>query len=236
MGTGKPTLVLMPGMDGTGELFAPVLDALRGRFDSVVVRYPQQASLDYVALSSVARAALPVQQPFVLVAESFSGPIGISLAATNPPGLRGLVLCSTFASNPRPAFAGLAHLLHAIPLNQSLMQVASAVMLGRTADPALRAQVAAVVRNIPRTVLRARLRDVLKVDASRELETVNAPILYLQASRDAMVPRSAAAFIRRIRPEAEVVRIDGPHFLLQVSARAAAEEIARFATKVSSGR
>jgi len=233
--TQPPVLVLLPGMDGTGELFAGFLAALRGRMDTVVVRYPQEP-LDYAALSSFARAALPVGRPFVLVAESFSGPVGISLAAEHPPGLRGLVLCSTFARNPRPSLAVLARWLHAIVLSAPLMRIGLTTMLGGKADPMLRAQIHRIVRNIPHAVLRARLRAVLRVDVSRQLAAVDTPIHYLQASRDAAVPGSAANFIRKIKPDTQIVRMDGPHFLLQVNPSAAADEIVRFATPVSPGR
>ena len=38
----------------------------------------------------------------VLLAESFSGPIAIRVAADPPPGLAGVILCGTFAKNPFP--------------------------------------------------------------------------------------------------------------------------------------
>ena len=230
--THRPALVMLPGMDGTGDLFDTFLAALRGRLDTVVLHYPQEP-LDYAALSSFARAALPVGQPFVLVAESFSGPIGISLAAEHPPGLCGLVLCSTFVRNPRPSLSVLARWLQVTPLSPPLLRMGLAAMLGSKADAVLCAQVDQVVRNIPPAVLRARLRAVLEVDVSRELATVDTPIQYIQASRDAAVPRSAAEFIRKIKPGVQMVRVEGPHFLLQVSPDAAADEIVRFATSVS---
>jgi thioesterase domain-containing protein len=70
-------LVLLPGMDGTGELFAPFLAALGPDQAVVVVRYPTDRELGYAELEQVARAALPVDQPFILLGESFSGPVAI---------------------------------------------------------------------------------------------------------------------------------------------------------------
>src|SRR5438105_3993436 len=91
-------------MDGTGELFAPFVAALGREFNVKVVAYPTAAPLGYDELESVARAALPAEGPYVILGESFSGPIAISLAASGSPGLKGLVLCCSFVSNPRPAF------------------------------------------------------------------------------------------------------------------------------------
>src|SRR5262245_49457412 len=52
------TLVLLPGMDGTGELFAPLIAALDQSLTPLVVRYPDEA-LDYARHAAVARERLP---------------------------------------------------------------------------------------------------------------------------------------------------------------------------------
>lgn len=232
MTTQPPVLVLLPGMDGTGDLFAPLIRALGGRFETVVVRYPLDEPLIYPELLTIARAALPASRDFMLVAESFSGPIGIALASEPLPGLRGLVLCSTFARTPRPGIARILRNVDVIPMNATLIRAGLAVMLGAAADGKLRTHVARTVRRVPHEVLRARMRAVLEVDASDLLALVRAPILYLQASRDLAVPASAAAHIRTIKHDAQLVRIKGPHFLMQVRPDAVAAEIARFATAV----
>src|SRR5687767_5910188 len=109
------TLMLLPGMDGTGHLFAPFLEALGNEFNVKVVRYPGTEALNYAELEAVARAAMP-DGPFVLLGESFSGPIAISLAASGSPHLKGLVLCCTFARNPKPLFTGLRSLVSILPV------------------------------------------------------------------------------------------------------------------------
>ena len=89
-------LVLLPGMDGTGELFDPFLASISGSFEPIVVDYPPNESFGYERLEEVARANLPADGPYVLLAESFSGPIAISIAASVPKGLVALVLCCHF--------------------------------------------------------------------------------------------------------------------------------------------
>lgn len=101
--TAVNTVVLLPGMDGSGELFTPFVEALGPSIDARVLRYPADQPLGYAALTARVREALPADRPYVLLAESFSGPIGVEIAAQAPPGMMGLVLCSTFARNPRPA-------------------------------------------------------------------------------------------------------------------------------------
>ena len=52
-------LVLLPGMDGTGDLFGPLIDQLRGVVNTVVVRYPTAQPRTYSELTALAREALP---------------------------------------------------------------------------------------------------------------------------------------------------------------------------------
>ena len=51
------TLVLLPGMDGTGVFFKDFTAALQPDFNPVIVRYPNDPSLGYAGLEQIARAA-----------------------------------------------------------------------------------------------------------------------------------------------------------------------------------
>src|SRR5438477_10571709 len=93
-------LILMPGMDGTGELFAPLLRALGDSMESSVLQYPADEPLGYAELLPRVRAEIPRRAPFVLLGESFSGPLALMLAAEAPAGLRGVILCASFATSP----------------------------------------------------------------------------------------------------------------------------------------
>lgn len=232
--TSATVLVLLPGMDGTGDLFGPLLAALDGRCGTRIVRYPEQRPLDYAQLLPFVRSALPVGARYMLVAESFSGPLAITLASERPDGLCGLVLCGSFARNPRPALARAAGLLGMTPMHGALLRVAASTMLGRGVDHAVHKLVRRAVARIPPSVLRTRLREVLRVDVTRELESIEVPILYLQATHDLAVPPSAAKVIRHHRPDVRLARIGGPHFLLQANPEDSAAEIVRFVTASTS--
>lgn len=49
--------VLLPGMDGTGELFSEFVAALPVGLESVTVRYPTDRCLSYSELEELVRAA-----------------------------------------------------------------------------------------------------------------------------------------------------------------------------------
>ncbi|MCA9686896.1 MAG: alpha/beta hydrolase, partial [Myxococcales bacterium] len=97
-------VLLLPGLDGTGRLFAPLLPALPSNWRPEVVAYPGGEVLGYDALEGQLRAAFAGEDTLV-IAESFSGPLAIRLAADPPPGLRALVLVATFARPPAPRLA-----------------------------------------------------------------------------------------------------------------------------------
>ena len=96
------SLVLLPGLDGTGVLFRPLLGALPPSLPVTVVIYPPDQPLDYEALLPLVMAALPVASPFVLLGESFSGPLALRAAACRPAGLVGVVLSASFYRSPHP--------------------------------------------------------------------------------------------------------------------------------------
>jgi pimeloyl-ACP methyl ester carboxylesterase len=216
------TLVLLPGMDGTGDLFAPFITALGPEVDAQVVRYPTHQALGYAALVAQVRAALPSDRPYVLLGESFSGPIAIELAASAPPQLQGLVLCGTFARNPRPGLRPLRAVLPWLPLHWAPAWLVSHMLLGRFATPELRETLMVAVRQVAPAVLRARLQAVLDVDVSARLASIQVPTLYLQAERDRLVPPAAATLIAHHAPATQVASVDAPHGLLQAAPAVAA--------------
>jgi pimeloyl-ACP methyl ester carboxylesterase len=223
-------LVLLPGMDGTGELFADFVSALPDGFDAQVVRYPSGEFLSYNELMTLVRSAAPAAEPFVLVAESFSSPLAVQFAAMNPPNLKALIICAGFVSSPaqgwrRVAASLLAPVLFRLPLPGIF---AKYFLLGSDPPEALLAAVRSAISAVRPTVLSARLRAILACDARAELARIDVPILYLQATHDRLVPASALEEIQRINPRAAVAKIPGPHLLLQCEPETAAQSISMF--------
>jgi pimeloyl-[acyl-carrier protein] methyl ester esterase len=71
------TIVLLPGMDGTGALFEPLLGVIPACFSTQIVQYPPDRPLSYEQLLPLVREQVPVDRRLVLVAESFSGPLAL---------------------------------------------------------------------------------------------------------------------------------------------------------------
>lgn len=232
-------LVLLPGMDGTGMLSREFLSALGSSVDPFVVTYPPDKALDYSALEHIAHSALPTNRPFILLGESFSGPIAISLASTSPAGLAGLVLCCSYVRNPWPLSSVLRHLIWPVPLSSLPICLLSWLLLGRFSTPELRSALSQAVARVSPAAVRTRLLAVSAVDVSEKLSHVPVPILYLRATEDRLVPHSAARLLSRLAPRACIVDVVAPHLLLQavpVQAAAIINEFIGQVTPSSMGR
>ncbi|MEJ0085562.1 MAG: alpha/beta hydrolase [Pseudomonadota bacterium] len=220
-------LVLLPGLDGTGELFAPFIDALAG-FPAQVVAYPPDRVMSYAEYAAHARAQLPRDEDFVLLAESFSGPIGIAIAASAPSNLKALILCVTFASNPLPVFGIFSRLIGALPPARLPPQLAAPWLYAGRASPELRRVHTEAMAQVAPKVVNARVAAILKVDHRMLLQKVAVPLLYLRATRDRLIPRSACRAIQRLRPDMEIAEIEAPHFLLQTEPQRCVAAIMNF--------
>jgi pimeloyl-ACP methyl ester carboxylesterase len=223
------SLVLLPGLDGTGDQFAPLIARLGSDFAPTVVRYPNAGAVDFPAHEATARASLPTDQTYLLLGESFSGPLAIRLAATAPPGLGGLILCASFARFPRPALRFLRPFGGMISTAMLPAWLIASVVLGGSARPPLKSLLTRSMRGTSPRALRSRVLSVFDVDARRELALVRVPILYLRATRDRLVPASAAREIAAIARHTVIAEIDAPHFVLQAAPAEAAQAITRFA-------
>lgn len=229
------TLVLLPGMDGSGALFADFIRALGDSVVPQVVSYPVDQALDYAGLTEFARARLPVDRSFVLVGESFSGPVAIALAASSPPGLAGLILSCTFARNPAPVFSRFKPLVGLLPIPAFATSLIAPFLLGASATDAMRRSLRAAVAQVPAAVMRQRISSVLEVDKSDLMRTVKMPILYLQAAQDRVVRPSAARLLAALAPQLQLVQIPGPHLLLQAAPAQAAHAVQQFLASLLQG-
>jgi len=232
-GTPPITLVLLPGMDGTGLLFAPFVRALPEWVKPLVVSYPGDRPLDYQGHLELVMAALPAREPFVLLGESFSGPLALMVAAQRPRGLRGVILCATFIGWPLPLppfAAGLIVSLGIFRLKST--RLFFRIVLGKNASPELRELFPQALARLTPQVLAARARGVMEVNCLEELRSCPAPLLALVADRDRIVDHRSPELMQLIRPDMEMVHFDSPHLVLQLATLEAVRHICRFLESV----
>jgi pimeloyl-ACP methyl ester carboxylesterase len=227
-----PTLVLLPGLDGTGKLFAEFLQALDLGVRTQIVPYPPDVPLGYDQLEPLVRAALPTRGPLVLLGESFSGPIAIRIAARPPPALAGLILCVTFASNPYPRLAWARGLAAFLPLKSLPRWLRAPLMLGSASPSTAPRQSERAMAGVAAGVIRRRVAALLAVDETARLAEISVPTLVLCATRDRVVSQAATMRIMRGIPHARRIDVDAPHLLLKTRPQECADAVLSFIREV----
>jgi len=225
-------LVVLPGLDGTATLHAQFAEVVSSAFAKVtVVAYPRDAFLDYPALTQLVLSHLPADASFVLLGESFSGPIALAIAANPPRNLVGLVLSTTFARSPVP-FAGLlSALAELVPVRMAPQALISWLLLGRWSTVQNKSALRNALLAVDADVLRRRAQATLRIDATHCLRNIGIPTLYLRATRDRLLLRTAERRVVDSIFDIEAADIAGPHLLLQTAPEASAGAIIDWARR-----
>lgn len=221
-----PTLVILPGLDGTGNLSQAFAGGDWGGRRVVVLPLPKKGPQDYPALAQHLREQLP-EGPLVLIGESFTGPLAMRLAAGERGRVDALILSASFCRSPAPAGLSL------VPLRPLLAVKPPAPILrhfltGKEASDEAVAAVASAVREVPARTLSERVRVVLALEERECPSPSGLPVLILQARGDALLDWEAQSGLERHFPEARSTWIQGPHLLLTMAPDACREAVKAF--------
>lgn len=207
-----PTVVL-PGLDGTGLLLSEFASFGPNRHETTVMTLPVDCGTDFGHLVSLVLGELP-EHPVLLIAESFSGPIAIRIAAAEPSRIAGLVLVATFVGSPIwriMTFLPLATLFR-LPVPKWAVR---RYLVGNDAPNDLVELVCTAIRTVNPKVLASRVRMIGRLDVREECRQCTCPILYLRAAADSLVPVRCGLDIAELNPQVDIVTVDAPHFVLQ---------------------
>lgn len=162
---------MLPGLDGSSRLSPPFLSALQAYgLSTQAITLPAQGPQDHATLAQRLWSQLP-SRPFILLAESFSGPLAVEMATRHPTGLRGLVLAATFARRPVPLPAASAALLSpAWPLPP--VALLARLLLGPWYTRGHTSMLRDALARTPTSTLRQRAAATLRVDVRALLPAI----------------------------------------------------------------
>ena len=205
---------LLPGLDGTGRLFRGFCDAADPSHTTTVLPLPTNTQQDYESLARELSAVVAGASKAVVIAESFSGPIAVKIAARHPASVSAVVLVASFVTPPAPAVARLVpwSLILRLPVPAF---AARRLILGATARDDLVHALQRSVREVPPKILAQRIRELTYLNACKELFAVKCPIMYLRPSADRLVPKHCIDALRESKADLEFREIEGPHLILQ---------------------
>lgn len=221
----KTTVVLVPGLDGTGELFGPVIGALGEDFAPTIVRYGDDLKPFEAHVDDVVAALDAAPGPSLVVAESFGGPVATTAAARRPDKVRALLLVATFVTRPTATVLWMRpwlRLFHRAPVPRPVRGRIMRLTLGDAGLRGALLEQLVAVNSGRADVLWHRMGLVAVVDARAALHALPCPVAYVGGTADRIVPvRRHAAQIAALRPDARIQLIQGgPHMLLQCQPRA----------------
>lgn len=229
-------IVLLPGLDGTGRLFAPLLECASFPGDYLVVRYedvPQTVD----ELAATVESLLPEGESIILIAESFSSLVALRLLERQNIKLAGILFVVGFVRAPRRFLIGLSRLVPISLLRFFATQrlLVRLFFLSSKIPMSILDLYLDVVRNIPAALLKSRIEMIY---CSRRLPSFQngPPVGYLRAKKDLLISRKAVADFEAVFPDVFVREVDGPHFILQAQPLACLKIIQEFMLKVTGSR
>lgn len=228
-------LLFLPGLDGTTELFPPVIRAVPDGVSPTIATYPTDGDQSYERLAREVATQLTPGEPYVVVAESFSGPLAVRLAATDSASFAGVVLCASFVYAPGTAWLRvIGRFLSYIAFNVSPPRwILRQLLVGPDASEELVDLFCAAAARVPAKTFGRRARVVLSADDRRTLASLPLPVLCIAPQRDRVLGRQSARVIATTKPAAGVVELDGPHCVLQRRPREVIELIVSWGHSLS---
>jgi pimeloyl-ACP methyl ester carboxylesterase len=207
-----------------------LLDVMPSALAPLVVSFSPTADGDYEALEARTLSLLPLDQPFAILGESFSGPLALRIAARGHRNLVAVILVASFAARPiawLPRFARLfvQPFMFRLPIQLPLLRW---FVLGRDPPPEVTSSTIESVRSVEPAVLARRARAALSVDATDAFIRCPVPMLYLGGTQDRLIDPRTPERLRTLRPDLDCLMLDTPHFVLQHAPSRAARAIAEF--------
>jgi pimeloyl-[acyl-carrier protein] methyl ester esterase len=224
--------LLLPGMDGTGTLFTDFARTLSVTHElkPTIVAYPSSQALSYDELLERIESdeRTTDASALTIVAESFSGPLGIRLSARLGERVRALVLVATFARSPSWLVAPASlfgSMLFRVPPPRLALRT---FLLDHDATNDEVTALERAMRSVAPAVMAKRLMEMRRVDVRADLARVQCPTMYVAGTRDRIVGAAALDVMRAAMPSMIVERLDAPHLVLQRKPIESARAIARF--------
>jgi pimeloyl-ACP methyl ester carboxylesterase len=210
-------VVLVPGMNGTGDLFYRQVPHLERSYRVATYALRDDAdSLDALAadLAHTVDVVAPIERRAIIVGESFGGAVALTFALAYPDHVASLVILNSF-----PYFAPQARLRLAIAglkiLPWGAMPLVRHLTAFRLHSPhTRRAEVKQFIELTARATRDGyinRLKLLRRFDVRDRLHDIRQPVLFLASERDHLVPSVAQARYMADRVPSSVIRILDGH-------------------------
>jgi len=224
----KHHVVLLPGLDGTGDLFFPIHPYLEKQFDIHIIKYSHEST--FVQCVDSAEKQIPADVPVSLIAESFSGPVALALLSRKKFDYRASVLSATFTKTPLPWLTKIAKYLPNSLLCNSILnrKVIDIFATDDKTNNKVKSMSYKLLDIVSPADFKARINIINETDVSDQLGMIDMPLLYIQAINDRVVPARMGLEMRYGNKNITLTRVEGPHMILQSRPEVCADIITAF--------
>lgn len=219
-------ILLLPGADGTGVLFEPLLKQIEAsgsdssNIDIINLNYDKSGQLLDQALAIQAQRIenLYANQSVTIVAESYSGLLAYELLTRQNMNITRVVFVASFLSTPNK-IASIASTINTECLESALKftpdWIWGRVLFGKWQNEYLRALFMDAMNQTPNQLLQQRLNNIAIAKLPTAL--IDVPCLYLQGKQDNLVAAKNIILFSQLFTNFEYQALEGTHFLLQTN-------------------
>lgn len=209
-------IVLLPGLDGTGILFEPLIKLLPSDIEPLIISYPNNKKMNYEELTDYVINKLPDVE-YILIGESFSGPIAYQVALRKPNNLKSVIFVASFLSNPRNIILKLCDflplkLLFVLRIPRFFIK---SFLLGKDINEQIISLLRQSLKKVPTSTLSYRLREIANLHKKHEHLSTRA--VCIQPTNDKLVSSKSVKMFMNVMDNLSVYKVDGPHFILQAN-------------------
>lgn len=204
-------VVLLPGMHGSTVLFDTFILLAPSWARCRALSLPTETGQGFSELAVSLAGELSTLERFVLVGESFSGPVAAHLSMLLEQKVQLLVLCNPLVQVSAPPLPGLGSWLVRSPL----VPPWGAAWLMTDGDRQVARAMLREVRRVPRKTLAARIAAAVGATSAEIVSSVSADTLVLVGSSDRLLNPSRSRESFSTVPHTIVVELDAPHLVIQ---------------------
>lgn len=209
-----PKVLLLPGMDGTGTLFKPLLDLIPNYYEVEVVSLIQEVDISYEYQAET--ILKQIEKDVVIVAESYSGVIALEMLKKGSPFIKHVIFMASFIAPP----SLLSKFGRVVPsfvfsFTQKNNSVIHRFLFGRYGSDDLCRLFDSVMEKVDAKLLTFRLGQIATL--KKQNQQLNCPCTLIQARQDNLVSYRTVNAFKAVFNNLDLSVVEGTHFLIQTN-------------------
>ena len=193
----------------------------------IAISYSTHQKRSYSQLIDYVQEKLnTLDTPYVLLGESFSGPLSLMLGQAKPQGLIGIILVATFVQAPNLEIGRFLPWTIGFILTKPLYNLR--ILLSKSRNKGFINAISTELQKVSPKVLADRIQSIFTVNAIQALTDCDVPLIYFRGTKDFIVPQKNLDLMTKVKPDIAVAHFDTQHFLLQSKPNEVWQEISQF--------